>query len=184
MDKSVIPKIIWQVRQGSTRLGLPGIVGLGIFAFGLAFYVSAIYPAQGRLEALRRDAESLGQLARAAAGEQKSGPVEQLSAFYEFFPKSASSPDWLAKLYEAAAAQNLNLEQGEYRMVRDRTGRLLRYEINLPVKGGYLQIRKFLSQLLADIPNASLDSVTFQRQKISDAAIESQIKLTLYLGAS
>jgi hypothetical protein len=44
-----------------------------------------------------------------------------------------------------------------------------------------MRMRKFLSKALADIPNISLDSVEFQRQKISDTTLEAQVKMTLFL---
>jgi L-lactate dehydrogenase complex protein LldG len=46
-----------------------------------------------------------------------------------------------------------------------------------PVTGSYPQIRKFIASLLVDLPAISLDGVSFQRQKIGDPQVESQIKL-------
>ena len=185
-DSPLFPKIIWYARRGTARLGAPGLVGLALLFFGLAFYLSAIRPVQTQLNDLQRDVAAFKSAKQTTAANQveelKSGPAEQLSAFYKYFPKSSSAPDSLAKLYEVAQAQGLMLDQGEYRLVHDRNGRLLRYEVTLPVKGTYPQMRKFMSQLLADIPYLSLDSVTFQRQKVGDATLESQIRFTLYLG--
>jgi hypothetical protein len=53
--------------------------------------------------------------------------------------------------------------------------------VNFPVRAEYLQIRKFLNQVLSDIPSASLDNVSFQRRNISSPVLDSQIKLTIYL---
>ena len=36
-------------------------------------------------------------------------------------------------------------------------------------------------ELLATIPNLSLDNVSFQRQKIGDDVIEATLKMTLYI---
>jgi hypothetical protein len=74
------------------------------------------------------------------------------------------------------------LEQGDYRLASAKGDKLERYQITLPVKGSYPQIRKFIGRLLADLPAASLDGVSFLRQKIGDTQVESQLKLTLYLG--
>lgn len=184
MDKTFFAKANWYLRRSLNRLGLPGIVGLGLFAFSLAFYLSALAPLQNRQDKLRREIEVFRQKARLPGipASSQADPAEQLSAFYRFFPATDSAPDELAKLYDAAREQNFTLEQGEYRLVRDRNGKALRYEIVLPVKAAYPQIRKFLAKALADIPSMSLDNVTFQRQKIGDALVESQVRLTLYLG--
>ena len=74
------------------------------------------------------------------------------------------------------------LEQGDYRLASGKGDKIERYQITLPVRGSYAQIRKFIGRLLADLPTASLDGVSFQRQKISDPQVESQIKFTLYRG--
>ena len=61
-------------------------------------------------------------------------------------------------------------------------GKLWRYEIVLPVHGTYPQVRVFLAQVLTKIPHLALQSVSFERQKVGDAMIEANIRLTLYLG--
>jgi hypothetical protein len=115
------------------------------------------------------------------AREKPSDPVRQLAEFYRFFPKSSQAPDDLAKLHALAAVHGVQLDQGTYRLLRDRVGKLSMYEIALPVKGDYSQLRKFMSQALTEIPYLSLDSVSFQRQKAGDTMLESQIKFTLFL---
>lgn len=164
------------------RSGWPGVAGLALLAFCLAFQFSAIGPARTRLEQLGQEAVSLRarveHMPRQAVSDT---PTEQLAAFYRRFPSGRSAPDWLEKVYLAAQQQSLPLERGEYRAVREKQGRLTRYSILLPVKGSYVQIRRFLAAVLADVPAASLDSVAFERQKIGDGAIEAKIRLTLYL---
>lgn len=113
--------------------------------------------------------------------QERLNPVDQLGQFYGFFPEQSAIAEKMAKLYEAAAQQNLNLEQGEYRLVSVRDSKLVRYDIVLPIKGGYLQLRKFVAQVLTDVPNLSLDAITFNRQKIEDSSIDAQLNMTIYL---
>jgi hypothetical protein len=132
---------------------------------------------------LKREAATLRVLPKAQTSEQAVlNPADQLAAYYRFFPKQDTAPDWMGKLYASAAQQGLNLEQGEYRLTHDRDAKMTRYDIVLPVKGGYLQLRKFIAQALADVPTLSLDSISFGRQKVGDIAVDAQLKFTLYLG--
>ena len=59
---------------------------------------------------------------------------------------------------------------------------LLRYQITLPVKGSYISIRGFLRRVLNDIPSASLDGISLQRQNAGDEILEAQIRLSLFHG--
>jgi Tfp pilus assembly protein PilO len=161
------------------------IVGLGLLALCLAFYLSALRPTQVRVDQLQTNMVSLHEKMRNTAKSLRTdpdAPAEQLVTYYKFFPSQTTAPAWLDKIYKAALDQNLRLERADYRPTRDKAGKLIRYQITMPVKGSYLQLRKFLATVLTDVPIASLDHISFERQKIGDELIEAKVKLTLYLG--
>lgn len=167
------------------QLGWPGITGLGLLVLCLAFFVFALLPAQKRLAQVAEQTVSLREQIQNAArtmAANRDAPAEQLVAYYQFFPTDRSSPHWLEKIYQAAQDQNIVLEQGQYRTSPDRAGPLIRYQITLPVKGTYVQLRKFLAAALNIVPVLSLDQIDFERQKIGDLNIDAKVKLTLYLG--
>ena len=173
-----IPTLIARAVQ---LIGWPGVVGLGLLAFIGGFYFSTLRPEQMRLEELRQSVAKSGDRAARSDHDLRS-PNDKLAAFYGFFPPSDHLPDLLEKIYGVAAKKGLALEQGEYRAVRDNLGRLTHYQIILPVKGSYPQIRKFVAAALADVPTVSLDSIQFERQKVGDTMVDSKVKLVLYLG--
>ena len=184
MDRRLIAKFRWYFQASLDFLARPGVVGLGLLASCLVAYLSALLPAQHRLADMLAQAGSLrAQLAKnKATHTEPVAPEAQLTNFYQFFPVHVATPDMLEKLYAAAADSGIRLEQGDYRLVSGKGDKLKHYQIPLPVRGNYPQILKFIGLLLADLPAASLDGVSFQRQKISDMQVDSQIKLTLYLG--
>ena len=172
------------LKRRLARLSREAAFGLGLLAISLAFYLSALLPAQAKLDQLRTNMVSLQVKLQNTAKTMRANqdtPAEQLVVYYKFFPEQSTTPVWLGKIYKAARDQNIQLEQGEYRAVREKAGKLVRYQIALPVKGTYLQLRKFLAAVLTEIPIASLDHISFERQKIGDEVIEAKIKLTLYL---
>lgn len=165
-------------------LSREGVAGLGLLALCLAFYLSALRPMQVKLDQLQANMVSLREKIQDTANTMRTNrdtPAEQLVTYYKFFPSQTSSPDWLEKIYKAAQDQKIQLEQGEYRITSEKTGKLVHYQITLPVKGTYLQLRKFLAAVLTEIPIASLDHISFERQKIGDEVVEAKIRLTLYL---
>ena len=168
-----------------SRLSREGTVGLGLLALCLTFYFSALRPTQVRLDQLHASMATAHANLRNTASTMRvdqDTPAEQLVTYYKFFPSQTSTPVWLEKIYQAAQEQNIHLEQGEYRTNRDKAGKLVRYQITLPVKGSYLQLRNFLAAVLTAVPIASLDHISFERQKIGDEVVEAKVKLTLYLG--
>jgi len=172
------------LRRAARYVGTPGVVGLALLVFCAAFYASALAPAEARSAQLREENQVLRTklrraLARVEAPQQT--PAEQLSAFFSRFPQSSSAPEWLGKIVEAARRESLSLDQGEYKPTRERTGDLTRYQIVLPVHGDYVRLRRFVADVLHEVPYAALDNVSFERQKVSDASIEAKIRLSLYL---
>ena len=108
----------------------------------------------------------------------------QLKALYEQLPALSRSDALLAKIYAAAEQQNIMLESGAYRLTETEIGNIRRYQITLPIKGNHVQIRRFLTDILTEIPALSLDDISFKRDRIDLPVGNAVIKLTLFLGNS
>lgn len=172
-------------RNTGLRPGLPGALGAGGLALCLAFYVSAVQPAQQRLETARLDASALqAQLARAAqAGTHKRPALaEQLAAFYQMFPGEQEATERIGAIAALAQRDGLELQQADYTMERDKGGKLTRLQVNLPLKGEYRTIRRFLSDLRAELPIVALEQLQLERQKVGDAQVDAKVRLVIFLG--
>lgn len=177
-------RLRWGSRRWLRILGRPGVLAIGILVVFPPFYFSAIVPAQERLDAAHRSALSLREQILHAGKSLDGGsrtPAEQLAAFYRIFPQERHSPQWLGKLAALAEKNGLSLNEGEYKAARDKAGRLMRFQIVLPVKGEYPQIRRFLAALPVETPIIALENVQFSRQNIADSTVEARIRLALYL---
>lgn len=174
--------MIW--RRTLALLALPGLLGLGLLLFTAGIYWYQVQPKTTRLAQLKQDSTSLKlRIAQVAkSGIPETSDQDTLIKFYGFF-SGPSLSEWLDKLYAAAAVQQLVLEQGEYRITPSKNGKLARYQITLPVKGNYLQIRKFVAKALNDVPIAALEEISFKREAIGSTEVETRIKLTLFLSA-
>lgn len=184
---ALAPEKLWLRLRGSSRRGLrilgkPGVLAIGILAVFPPFYFSAIVPAQQRLEAAQRSALSLReQIQHASLDGIRRTPAEQLAEYYRIFPEERNAPQWLKKLFALAGKNGLSLQEGEYKTVRDKVGRLMRFQMVLPVTGEYRQIRRFLAALPAELPIIALENVQFSRQNVADPFVDARIRLTLYL---
>lgn len=175
------------LRRRLRAVGWPGVVAVALWAMLAGLYLSVIEPARERLQETRQAATSLRQQILQAdkdlQGEART-PAEQLAQFYRLFPAENDLPTWLGKVFAAAQAQGLVLEQGEYKTSAGggaKDDHLLRYEISLPVKGEYPQIRRFLAGLARDVPIAGLEHIQFERQKVGSAQVDCKIMLVLFL---
>jgi hypothetical protein len=167
-------------RRCLRMLGWPGVVAIGVLVMLPMFHLSAIRPAQLRLEELQQ--RTVAWPTAPLDGREQTLPLAgQLAAFYRAFPAADTSPLWLEKLFAAAAREGLRLDQAEYKVVPAPAGRLLRYHITLPVTGEYRKIRAFLRGLPAEVPTIALEQLQFERQQIGDGLVEAKLRLVLYL---
>jgi hypothetical protein len=177
--------LVWLLRRGIARIGWAGVAGLVLLLFGIGFSLTAIQNERAQLARAEGRAASLHTRIREAArgGITLTGAEAQLADFYSFFG-IRDTTIWLDKIYAIAAKHNLTLDQGEYRVTPDKTGKLIRYEVTLPLKGSYVQLREFLDDVLTEVPVAALDDVGFKRESIGTTTLEARVKLTLFLGAA
>lgn len=170
------------IARAGARLGRAGSIGLALLVLAGGFYAGTLYPEQRRLVALQREVAELRQLATRPAHDERRSAANDLAAFYAFFPVPDELPEILDTVFRAAKRQSLVLERGEYRVTRPAAGGMFQYQLTLPVRGSYPQIRKFVDGALAELPALSLESVQFERQKIGESAVDAKITLAVHLG--
>ncbi len=171
-------------RRWLKQFGWPGVVGIGLLVMCVAMYFSAIQPAEANLEEARRNAISLQEQVKLAANGLRHSqltPAEQLAEFYRAFPDEKNLQPWLEKIFVVAQSSGIRLDQGEYKATRDKVGRLMRFQVTLPIRSEYPQIRRFLTGLRSEIPIIAVEHLEFERQRIGEPVVEAKIILALYL---
>ena len=174
----------WKATRLMPLLGWPGILAIGVLVMCVPFYISTIRPLQLSLDSMQQDLNSNRERSskpQAAVDHRLDTPSEQLANFYKFFQAEKTSPHWLGLMVEIANKRGLELDHGEYAVVRETEGQLRRLKITLPVQGTYPQIRQYLATLIYEIPGMSLENVEFERKDITDTELQAKIKLVLYL---
>lgn len=159
------------------------LAALALIGCAAADYAFVVLPAEDRLRALRMQAVRPAPGVRPAE-KRATGPIPDAAALLDSIPAASALPDVLESLYGAAEAHGVPLAQGEYRVLRDLHGRLLQYQIVLPVSGTYPQLRKFAAAALAAVPALTLDSVRFERQRIDEAVSAARLTFVVYLAKS
>lgn len=174
----------WMLLESIGRCDRAALAGLALLAAAVGFQLAVNEPARARLAQLRL--ETAAQRSAAQAGGpralQRAVPDSaRADAFYAYFPSRKSAPESLDLIYQAAARQALALNEGQYALVPGKAAKLLEYQVSLPVKGSYAQIRRFAVQVLHDVPAASLDELVFRRDAVGSAEVEAKIRFTLHM---
>ena len=105
------------------------------------------------------------------------------ATFYAALPSAGGALDAVAKIHGAASTHGVLLSHGEYRLVRDGSARLWRYQISLPARASYPHLRAWLADTLSAVPSASLDELSLRRADSSGDVVEALVRLTLYMRA-
>lgn len=170
-----------QLRYWFGLVGKPGLIGLVLLAAAVGIAASVVLPGERRIDSLAADLER-ARTAPPPVEEPQVQPVDaQLASFYQTFPKAGSTPDWLQRIYAAAEANQIVLDQGEYVLISDGKGRLDQYRIIFPLKGAYPQLRKFTAEVLREVPASALEAMQFKREKIADGQVDARITFLLYV---
>ncbi|MDD5330552.1 MAG: hypothetical protein PHX38_11130 [Sulfuricella sp.] len=181
MNASAAHRLDWHARRLIRAVGWPGIAAVALVILGVVFHFQEVMPLRERLVEVRHEANDLrAKVAARGTVSRAADPAGQLAAFYEFFPDGDAMADTLDRLHVAAAQENLVLEQGEYRLAPESMGRLMRYDIVLPVKGPYPHLRRFIARALRENPSLALEGVSFNRQAAMTIGVDAQVRMTLY----
>lgn len=171
-------------RAVEQRLGRVGLGALFVLAAAAAVYLLTVRPLQSEVASLQAEARRLqteAQRFRRANARTSTGPVQQLQTFYGVIPDASEAPVLLNEIFGTAARAGIKVDASHYRVAEDKDKRLTRYEITLPVKGSYVQVRTFVAFVMTYVPSLSLDSLAIRKDKIDEDEVKAEIKMSLYL---
>ncbi|MEW5789118.1 MAG: GspMb/PilO family protein [Pseudomonadota bacterium] len=158
------------------RLGRPGQFGLALLAGGLITCIGVVHPLEADNQALAAQAQQLARRPPPPSAEVS----EQ--AWLARLPADHAGHGYLAKLFAAAEAAGIALEEGRYRDARDPDSGLNRLSIVLPVSGSYPALRAFLAKALTQEPSLALEGLRLFRDSIEDGEVQGEVRFLLILG--
>jgi len=178
-------RLLMQLQQAVAMIDAGGVIGIGLTVFAAAVWFSAVVPAQDQLVELQKQPVRQQRDGAAADNGFRSAAMrgaDQLEKFNRHFPGLGTAPVMVLKLHEIAAQNSITLDTGEYRLLRDRDATLSRYQVTLPLRGTYWQVRLFVAQVLDELPASALEEIAITRDSVSSKAVETRVRFTLYLG--
>jgi hypothetical protein len=158
-------------------------------AGGVVLVLLALLLQWGWVEGLQSDNAALRQELTEQRRAHQQKPLAQeeraqaLASFYAGLPDSNLAFDAIDVLNRAAAHHKVQLVTAEYRVARTGTGPLLRYQISVPLRGDYVALHGWLSEVLNALPHAALDDISFKREDAAQTVLEARVRLTVFLRA-
>lgn len=181
-----VPSLI--LHEYARSLGRAGLAGVLVCGLAVAVGVAAVLPQWQAVRELRAsEADASAQVQRLQRGELKIAvkPEQQaLDTLRQQLPGQPQASELIERLYRLASAERISLARGEYALGVDPKTQLARYQIVLPVRGSYPQIRGFVQALLGQLPTLVLEDLELQRKRIGDSELNGRLRMTLYLSRS
>jgi hypothetical protein len=175
--------IVWRIRRASRALGWSGVSGLALLVIAVGYYLTNYAPLYEDVSRLEKQVELAStELEQAGPKEAPGTPGRQLDDFYSRLKSQSDVAEVVRRLHGSAREVGLRFVRGDYRPQREASGKILRYQITLPVRGSYPKVRQFLAQALRNEPALALDGVGFQTDR-SGGDLETRVQFTLFVGA-
>jgi hypothetical protein len=182
-NKSLTPALLMaHVRYQVSRHGWPVVLGIALLFAALGLQLWGVNTARAQVEKLGIEQAALRQrmAQRPVVMETKSALA---SSFYAALPTAPGALQAVEVIHRTAAAHQVRLATGEYRLARDGNPQLQRYQVTLPARATYPQVRAWVSEVMNEVPNAALDELSFRRDETGSDAVEARLRLTLFLKA-
>jgi len=174
----------WRVRAQIAlwRHGWAWPLAAAAMAGALALHLAVLLP-------LRQARVSLDtELAHALAAPPRSGPTPQSAsaerALRTMLHEAPTATELLQQMTALAAAQQIQLPQGDYQQRLHPATGILQLQVNQPVRASYLRLRQYVESVLRTMPSVSLDQVAAQRESIGQTELEVRLRWSLWLAPS
>ena len=153
-----------------SRLGWPGLLGLALLA------AAPVLPAL----VLPQQQAQLARLETVSTSQALSPPAPPPSPLAGLMAER-DEVRVLGDLFRAAHDAGLELDQGAYRVTRERHGRIAVLTITLPLTGSDTAVRAFLAAIVAAGPGLAIESLVLRRPDIATTDITADVHLALFL---
>ncbi len=181
----------WLTATVAKKLGAWGLLGLILSIASLLFYTIKMPQMEQLIETVQTEKDNAIMRSNVTETINKvelpQNTRQEITSFYERFPKASSLPEALSLIYEIANKQKLALNSGDYKfnlvkqanLSNEQT--LTKYEIVLPIKGQYTQIRTFISEVLLELPALALTVMQFNRENTLNPNVEAKLVFVLFV---
>ena len=169
------------LQDAKQQLGWQGICGIALLALAGAIHWLSIAPLEKQTSNMHSRLDAAHSKASNHGGAISMGDRQkELGAFYQSLPDEKDVTDIMAVIYASAGTYGVELKEASYHMDEKDKPRI-EYVMDFPMRGEYARIRLLVSHILAKHPYLALDQIDFKRDHISNATLQANVRMTLFL---
>lgn len=163
------------------KYGLLSVIGFALLIAAFLFYTLLTSAVLKKSQYIKSVTMPEAEATKVVPREDLNTSISSTGNFYNHLPNYAELGGKLNSIFEAAANNELVVDQVEYKLEIFNQSQFARYHIVLPLTGGYVNIRKFINMIMQNNPTLSLDHISFDKESTSDSLIDVKLDLSLYL---
>jgi hypothetical protein len=164
------------------RHGWLAVIGLVLIVLALGLQLLGVDAVREQTQALRTEQAAL-RLRSAQKPKPDETAAKRLTEFYASLPAANAALDAVEVIHQSALKNGVKLATGEYRQLREGSTALMRYQVTLPARANYNNLRHWLDEVMNTLPTAALDEISFRRDDVASESVEARLRLTLFLRA-
>jgi hypothetical protein len=161
-------------------LGWQGVVGLLLIFVSTFYFFMFTTPKASYVKQLNLDIGNIKTSSKVYAKDHNIAQFDVVKDFYRLLPAQNETNNKISVILNAATNAGLSLEKVEYEQPLTHSP-IAQYQIKLPIKGSYTQIRQFINEVLNSLPTIALDDISMSRDDITTDVLQARIQFTLYL---
>ena len=191
MNSIKLQYLYWLLTNILKKIGAWGIISLVIIIVSLLFYSTKITKTETLIQetqyAIEEANTSLNSKKFSVEASTPLKNLEEIKRFYDIFPKAVALPQALTVIYQIANKQKLALNSGDYKFnkIKETNStnqkKLTKYEIVLPIKGQYKQIRAFITEVLQKLPAIALTDMQIRRENSLSQYVEARLIFVIFV---
>lgn len=152
--------------------------GLLLIAGGLLF--TQVLPLHNEVDQLRSRLQSAQAEPKAALPPAPALPPEAGQQLRSILRQPEGDPAQVKRIAGIARLHGIELPQGQYTSARQAPSGIEHTDVTFNFVGRYPQSRAFIEGVLRELPNVSVDRVSFERDAALGAEAEITLRLTLW----
>ncbi len=86
----------------------------------------------------------------------------------------------LSVILDSAARHSIELPRADYQTAIDADTGVSRTQVTFPLKASYPLLRGFVEDVLRQLPNTSVDRLSFKRDVVAQSQVEATLRLSLW----
>lgn len=104
---------------------------------------------------------------------------DRILSYVEAFPSPEQMTADLGEIYASAERHHIALVKGDYQFKAERDSPFVAYVATFPVRNEYGAVKAFASDVMQNLPHASLDELKFSREAADAEVLDAVVRFTL-----